>query len=171
MGKRQLIEWEGKHYTLAELARMHGISEHTVSTRRRSGCSLKDALTLPVKRTGRKPWQPDANVKAAAKRDWLENRELSVADIEAKYGVTKGTLHNRFGKRATIPRNLWGADAKTKAEAKVDWLENWDLSADDIGAKYGVDKRTLYEHFGKRGTPLGKRPLRQPTWTPEDIDL
>lgn len=167
VSKKQ-YEWEGKHYSLTELAHMHGLSGQAVSARMiRQGLSLKDALTNPVgKSSGRPRWNPDAKLKAEVEYDWLENRDLSADDVAAKHGVSCGTLLKYFGTRRF--RN--GLDDRRKREAKVDWTENLELSEAEVAEKYGISTFTLRKHFGNRKIRRG-RPSKQPLRKTEDVDL
>ena len=169
MSKKQ-YEWEGRHYSLTELAHMHGLSRQAVSARmNREGLSLNVALTLPVRKaksSGRPKWSPDAKLKAEVERDWLENRDLSADDVAAKHGVSSATLLTSFGPR----RFRKGLDDRRKCEAKADWSESVELSEAEIAEKYGVSTYTLRKYFGNRAIRRG-RPPKQLSRKTEDIDL
>lgn len=130
----------------------------------------------------------DAKSEAEARRDWLENRNLSSSEIKAKYGVDHKALWYLFGPRpfpSPDPRK-WEIDAKLKAAIEADWFGNPAMTNEDVAAKYGISSGKLQYHFGKRGLPvgrpkkgvtLGERQQKQDeergrfAWSPEDIDL
>ena len=150
------IEWEGKYYTQTELAKIHGLKRQTFSMRRKSGFSLKEALTEPLnKRKGRvsKLSHEDRN---EARQDWLNNQEMSATDVAAKYGLRIKTLLKYFGRRKVAPQSQWNPDVDTRAKAQSDWLNNSEMSSNEVAEKYGVCKTTLFKYFGAREIRRGR---------------
>ena len=93
---------------------------------------------------------------AAAAETVLRRENITKARKVLKQRVDEGAITMNGGNKG------WSPDAKTKAEAKRDWLENVHITQSQMEEKYGVKRSTLRRHFGERGMPRG-RPKSKPS--------
>ena len=84
---------------------------------------------------------------AATAETVLRRENITKARKVLKQRVDEGAIKMNGGNQG------WSPDAKTKVEAKRDWLENVHITQSQMEEKYGVKRSTLRRHFGERGMP------------------
>jgi len=145
---RKAIEYEGRTWTIAELARHAGIKYITMSMRLRKGWPVEKAVGAPL-------------------REWpkymYKGRELTVAEISDETGVDRGLLSARIarglGVDEAVNMSVGGdnAQAEPTRTTRVVQDENGEwVTVGELARRAGISYAVLTRRLFRDKLPLAK---------------